>query len=302
MTSPQAAAAVTTTVAVTNLAEHAQALQSILADLGTVTVQQVVALFRQYSDAPDFPALLKQALPEIVRPHAEAAAHITAQWYEELDPTSSFEATPVVDLVPERIDKTIDWALYAPGEAKPDERLAGSSIRMVSDASRDTVLSNAREEGVLWARYASANACAFCRMMATRGAVYRTELSASRVVGQTSGLTFADRRMRAAGLATTTELLNRRDQYSRGKKKGQDKVAKVRGEQKQGDKYHDFCRCVAVAVRGGDYDPPDYVGQWEKDYVAAVKATKAEKRTKGEFGAIDFKAVLAHMRSKTDAS
>lgn len=300
MTSPQAAAV--TAVAATSLAEHAQALQSILADLGTVTVQQVVALFRQYSDAPDFPVILKKALPEIVRPHADAAAHITAQWYEELDPISAFEALPVVDLVPERIDKTVNWALYAPGEAKPDERIAGSAMRMVSDASRDTVLSNAREEGVLWARYASANACAFCRMMATRGAVYRTELSASRVTGQAVNLTLADRRARAAGLSNTTELLNRRDQYARGSRKGQDKVRKLRGEQKQGDKYHDFCRCVAVPVRGGDYEPPDYVGQWQNDYNAAVKATKAEKRTKGEYGAIDFKAVLAQMRKKTDAS
>lgn len=300
MTSPQTTAVAT--VAAVDLVAHAQALQSVLADLGTVTVQQVVTLFRKYAGITDFPALLKQALPEIVTPHAEAAAHITAQWYDELNPSSTFEATPVVDLAPERFNKTADWALYAPGDAKPEERLAGSTKRMVSDASRDTVLSNVREEGVLWARYASANACAFCRMVATRGAVYRTELSASRVTGQAVNLTVADRRMRAAGLVNTTDLLNRRDRYAKGAKKGQDKVRQLRGSQKQGEKYHDHCRCIAVPVRGGDYEPPDYVHQWEQDYVAAVKATKAEKKTKGEYGAIDFKAVLAQMRSKTEAS
>jgi hypothetical protein len=173
MTSPQAAAgtAVAASAAV-DFASHAQALQSILADLGTVTVQQVVTLFRKYSDAADFPSLLKQALPEIVTPHAQAAAEITAQWYDELNPVSTFEATPVIDLAPERVGKSVDWALYAPGQATPLDRVAGSSKRMVSDASRDTVIANAADEGVKWARYASANACAFCRLLATRGAVY----------------------------------------------------------------------------------------------------------------------------------
>jgi hypothetical protein len=48
---------------------------------------------------------------------------------------------------------------------------------------------------------------------------------------------------------------------------------------------------------GQTYDPPDYVHRWQQDYIAAVKATKAAGKTKGEYGAIDVKAVLAHMRA-----
>lgn len=175
MTAPQTTATATTAVAAVDFAAHAQALQSILSDLGTVTVQQVVTLFRKYADTPNFPKLLKQALPEIVTPHAQAAAEITAQWYQEINPASTFEATPVVDLAPQRLDKSVDWALYAPGQATPLDRLAGSSKRMVSDASRDTVTTNAATEGIRWARYASANACSFCRVLATRGAVYTSQ-------------------------------------------------------------------------------------------------------------------------------
>ena len=39
--------------------------------------------------------------------------------------------------------------------------------------SRDTVAVNADRERVRFARYASANACPWCRVLATRGAVYR---------------------------------------------------------------------------------------------------------------------------------
>jgi hypothetical protein len=39
------------------------------------------------------------------------------------------------------------------------------------------------------------------------------------------------------------------------------------------------------------------VHRWEQDYIAAVKATKVAGKTKGEYGAIDVKAVRAHMRA-----
>lgn len=300
MTSPQTTAAATVTAAAAvDYVSHAEALQSILTDLGTVTVQQVVALFRQYSDAADFPLLLKQALPEIVRPHADAAAHITAQWYDEINPVSTFEATPVVDLVPERIDKSIDWALYAPGDATPMDRVAGSSKRMVSDASRDTVISNTLEEGVRWARYASANACAFCRLLATRKGVYRTEADAVTVTGASVGLTLSDYRNRASGNATTDELLSRRmgqTTYIGGKKKGQRKSRQLRGSRQAGEGYHDHCRCIAVPVRAGVYDPPDYVDQWEQEYITARKDVRKANKP------MSAKNILAAMRANTDAS
>lgn len=162
----------------TDLASHAEALQHILQDLSTITIQQLAELFRQYGDLPNFGPLLQQAFPEMIAPHTQAAALISAQWYDELSPSSNFHAAPIVDLPPARIDKTVQWALHAPGDASPLDRLAGSSKRMVMDSSRTTVIGNAKTEGVSWARYASATACEFCRILATRGAVYGSKQSA----------------------------------------------------------------------------------------------------------------------------
>jgi hypothetical protein len=169
----------------------------------------------------------------------------------------------VVDLPAERISGTIDWALNAPTKArvveapapteipteapapaeipaespntKPDpqtvlDRLSGSAQRMVFDASRATVHTNS-DTKTKFARYASANACAFCQVMATRGPVYNSDRSATRVVGR---------------------------------------YGHARGTQPLGGRYHDHCRCIAVPVPGGEtYTPPDYVGDWETAYLAA---------------------------------
>lgn len=323
MTSPdteQLAAAATSAAATTGLT-HAQALQSALTDLSTLTVSQLVAFFQQYQSVPNFTDLLKQAFPQIVIPHATAAAAVTAQWYDDIAATKKFTAKPVVDIPQARLDKTLGWSLYAPTKQLVPEdfvpreavdvpqtvpfdvtlsRLAGSTKRMVFDASRDTVVSNAFQQGIRWARVAQPDACAFCRLLASKTgssrALYHTEASGSTVVGRTPSLSVADRRKRAAGLVTTDQLLERAYDKRDGAAGAQ------RGSQEIGEKYHDHCRCVAVPVPNGqEYEAPDYTAQWSQDYKDAVKATKSAGRTKGKYGAIDIKAVLAHMRANTDA-
>lgn len=295
-------------IATVGLVAHAEALRNILADLGTVTVSRLVELFRQYETDPNFPAVLRLAFPEIIRPHAQAAATITAQWYNEITPASTPPATPVVDLPAERIDKTINWSLYAPTtehpvekprmEASPArsggslghreikdldhpemtrspgstltlERLSGSAKRMVFDASRHTVVDNAAITGTRWARYAQPDACAFCRVLATRTGMdsegrnnlYTSEKSAERVVGRNGS---------------------------------------PRGSRQIGERYHDHCRCVAVPVPPGDeYEPPDYTKQWEQDYREAFNAVPSGT-THWDNGFM--KAVVAHMRANTDAA
>lgn len=203
-----------------------------------LTVEQLVALWRRYSDSPDILTVLQAAVPEIVGQHAEAAAMVSAQWYEELLPEADFVAAPVIDLPLERLDGTIRWALYAPGDSTPIDRLAGSSKRMVFDASRTTIIENAKTEGVRWSRYASATACEFCRVLATRGSVYSSRQKAL--------------------------------------------------------KGHDHCRCVAVPERD-DYEPPDYVQQWEDEYNAARKTVADEGKAQS------LNNILAAMRANQAA-
>lgn len=259
--------------------EHAAALQSILSNLGVLTVSQLVQLFNTYSGTDGFGELLHTTVPEIVGQHAQAAATVAAQWYDELAPESTFHATPVVDIQAERISKSIEWSLRAAstpevsldgpssatgpadtqtldaptGRASVLDRLAGSTKRMVYDAGRETIVQNAAAEDVGWARYALPDACAFCRVLATRSgdALYMSEHSAQFVVGK-------------RGIA--------------------------RGTRKIGEKYHDHCRCVPFPIRSGDYEPPDYTQVWQKQYQDARDA-----------GNYSLKDILAHMRANTDA-
>lgn len=164
---------------------HAEALSAIHTAQDAAIAKDVAGMFASFDGHPHFPSALHEAMPEILDQHAQAAGLITAQWYEELDPASKFRAKPFTDIPREQIDKTVDWALYAPGEEPPVSRLTGSSQRMVRNVSRQTVTRNAADEGVRWARYAQPSACAFCRTLAMRGSgredqkwLYHSEKSA----------------------------------------------------------------------------------------------------------------------------
>jgi len=256
--------------------EEAEALKQVLGDISTLVISDLVGAWRRFDGAPNMRDLFYAVFPEIIAPHAETAAEFTAAWYESLAPHLRYDAFPVVNLPAERMLGSLDWAFDAPGEATPLERITGSSQRMIFDASRDTVIENLTLEygadesqpaGTRWARYASANACSFCRLLATRGAEYRSAESAVSVVGRGTQLTNADRRQVAQGVATADELLALREQR-RGGRRGA-----LRGGRKHGDKYHDNCRCVAVPVRPGEtYTPPPYVRRWEQEYERARQA------------------------------
>ncbi|MDQ2636592.1 MAG: hypothetical protein M3Y83_06935 [Actinomycetota bacterium] len=298
-------------------ATDAAALQLVLTDLSTEAIADLVALWRKYSDEPEFAALLHAAFPEIINPYAHAGALVTAQWYTEQAPELAYTATPLGDLPPERLTGSLGWALNAPGQATPLERIAGSAQRMIYDASRQTVVHNTAAEygdlgtdttvsfdsapGTRWARYASATACSFCRMLATRHAVYRSAESAQGVVGRSIEITDTDRRQIAAGQATRDDALERRATYSNaraakkaGKTVGATKTGRLRGTQDYGSKYHDHCRCIAVPVRPGTrYEPPDYVDQWEDDYIAATRAVSAAGEDTG--GKVELNAILREM-------
>ena len=230
-------------------------IQGNLVDLTALTVRDLLAVMRtaQGRDAQFIRDLLVEAYPEIVGQYANAAGLLTADWYESLpgDPTFRAAAAPVL---PERLEGTARWAageIFTGGRV--EEIVAGSAKRHVFNASRETVIENTSREGATWARYASANACPFCRMLSTRSDVYTSEAAATRVGG-------------------------------RGSTGKRGKGIRTRGNQSIGSRYHDNCRCMAVPVRGGDtYSPPDYVEKWEAEYSEARKAADG----------VDAKSILA---------
>ena len=263
------------------VSEFQLALVQLAADLGIKIGRLLARMDRlDRSEALEF---VTDAYPELATAYLAASGELSVQFYNEQPTVSDFEAESV-DLIPaERLATSGRWALT---QLDPVQALTGSAERAVMDQSRQTILENLADEydsatdvpGTVWARHASANACSFCRLLATRGAVFRSESSATRVGGR--------------GKAEST---NFRADGSR-KRGGQAKGVRVRGTQALGSKYHDNCHCIAVPVRpGGDYEPPAYVDKWEQDYIDAVSAAQKAGKTKGQYGAIDLKAVLSEM-------
>jgi hypothetical protein len=109
---------------------------------------------------------------------------------------AGFTPRPAPPPVLEQVSATVDWAvqpLWSPdvlaqpvteagstAVADVKARLAAATERLVLDAGRDTIITNvqADRKAKAWARIPEPNACSFCLMLATRGAVYRTEKSA----------------------------------------------------------------------------------------------------------------------------
>jgi len=151
------------------LLDHADALSAINVDQDNAVARDVGALATKYSGRSDLAHAAHTMLPDIIDMHANIAGHLTANWYDGLDPSSAFKAKPYTDIPAEQVSKMIDWALHAPGEEPPESRLIGSSQRLVRGVSRQTVTQNAAKEGVRYARYAHADACAFCRALSIRG-------------------------------------------------------------------------------------------------------------------------------------
>ncbi|MFC9768491.1 hypothetical protein [Rhodococcus jostii] len=239
----------------TSLAEQ----RAILTELHRLGVADLNLLWQHAQGAGDIFEFMVDAFGELVAQYGVTAAELSTLWYQEAAPHLAYAAVPAA--VPELVQyaQSARWALSASDSTAVLGRLSGTLQRNVWGMARETTLLNAdTEPGARWARHASANACEFCRMAATRGAVYTSKASATRVVGR-----------------------------------GKDTGIRVRGAQKVGDKYHDHCHCMAVPVRPGRaYQPPDYVEKWEQDYIAAVRATPGA----GGHGAVDVKAVLSTMR------
>lgn len=178
----------------------------------------------------EFAAFVIQAFPAVVDPFVEVAGQLAATWFELSAPASTYVAVTAPPLPIDRLIQSARWALGGDGMTGLS-RLEGTTQRAVFDGARDTILVNVERTNARWARYASANACSFCRLMATRGSTYRSSESAAK-------------------------------------------------------NYHDDDRCIAVEDRDGTYEPPEYVDQWQSEYIQARR----------DAGSGDPKQILAAWR------
>lgn len=127
------------------------------------------------SDA-EFFAYTVAAFPHVVDPFVATAGELSATWFEQSQPDSPYISVTAEPIPEARLEGSARWALSAPEVARA--RLDGVVQRAVYDGARETTMVNVSRSGSHWARDARVDACAFCRMLATRSAVYRTNESA----------------------------------------------------------------------------------------------------------------------------
>lgn len=160
------------------VAEFQLLLAQLAGELGSRIDRLVPSLDRL--SQPELLSFMTDAYPELVTPYIAAGNNLTTVWYDE-QPTppeaKPFYAEPAAVTPVEQLAASARWAML---QSDPTGALKGTATRAVFNGSRDTVITNTEREGVRWARHASANACGFCRMLATRGAVYRSQALAKK--------------------------------------------------------------------------------------------------------------------------
>ena len=165
------------------------ALRSNSNDLVTRFLGDLHTVIRRMDGRP--PTYIRDVLlemyPLMVEPYREMAAQMYASWYEEVRRFTiggAFVATTAVQtLAPDAVNATVRWGvgpLFGQGDSTVLMRLGGASQRLILDAGRNAIDVNASRDpvSVSWSRVAQPGACAFCKMLAGRGPVYRSAAAA----------------------------------------------------------------------------------------------------------------------------
>lgn len=230
------------------VAEYRQANQALVALAGNDLADFWGALNLSGDPARVRDELLK-FFPELVQAYGDTAAVLGADWYDLLrDVPASAKAFDAVIAAPAATDQAVESARWAIGplfDEQPDAALSnllGATQRLVMQAGRDTVFASSVRDPVRTgvARVPSGvTTCKFCVMLASRGPVYLSEVSAELVVGRGSNRTGYD----AAG------------KRLRG---GIGGGIKTRGKRALAETFHDGCDCATVVIRSASDYPEGY--------------------------------------------
>lgn len=142
------------------------AFQAIIVRLAEFARADATRLWHLVHNEDDLVAIYPGAMDR----HIGASSLVSAHWYDSLsDKPFAVRPAPPPPL------HTLEYkARWAANEPDPAVALGDASDRLVFTASRDTITSNADREHVAYARHAQPDACAWCSVLATRGAVYHS--------------------------------------------------------------------------------------------------------------------------------
>lgn len=146
-------------------------------------VSKVSALLGKLSGSPESQrADLLDAAPLIVSYYADGSAALAADFYDDERERASargrFTAEPIVKDRAEKLARAIVWAtepLFDPTNTTVTQRLAPVVQLETARPYRDTITTNRQRDpqAAGWRRVTSGG-CRFCRMLAGRGEVYRS--------------------------------------------------------------------------------------------------------------------------------
>ena len=166
-----------------------RAYQEALAQLVAASDRATAALFGRLIQSVD-PAEVREALelavPELVERYGRVAGELSAEWFTALDPSDGYRPVVAPPAPPAQAARSAAWAVQPVFDGAPTvalSRLSGSTERLVRQAARQTIVHNSERLGVPFARVARAEACGFCRMLASRGFVYADDEAAGGVTG-----------------------------------------------------------------------------------------------------------------------
>lgn len=161
--------------------------ESVIHGLSTVAFAQIKSLLQTIDDPNPivFRDALLEAYPELMAPFLATAGEVAAEWYTDLRGKVGLKApfTPKPAPAPPtaELDADVRYSLkplFAPaGEFIGSEilsLLAGFTQKLIAGQGRQTIESSAFADParVGWARIPQPGCCAFCALLASRGAVY----------------------------------------------------------------------------------------------------------------------------------
>lgn len=192
------------------------------------------------SVALESPAVQREALMDLLPllgdQYVGASSLVSAEFFTELQAMNEIRK-PVAAEVLDGVD-TGRWHSLTRWGTQPSifeqggaalvySMLAGGLTKILTEASADTMIGNAENQGGMRSqRVPRPGCCAFCAMLASRFAGYTSQKSAKFVVGR--GIPVGQGRGKGS--------------------KGQGRGIKARGSRALGEKFHDYCRCRIVVV------------------------------------------------------
>lgn len=232
--------------------------------------------------------VLHEAFPEVFNPYAAATSAVAATFYEEIrdlaEVPGSFAASTLDAVESPRWHSLVGWGSGASvfergGSALMFSLLSGGLTQILTEMSADTVVGNAALDPAPmgYQRVPSAGCCAFCGLLASRGAAYSSEAGAGVVVGRGTPIP------------------------KKAKRGGQAKGIRPRGARQMGERFHDSCRCKVVPVNeGNSVQMQEDADRYFDAYADARNKVSGSRMADGYQGFGDqntsMKMILAEMR------